>query len=258
MTDTDKHWVRLGLIDPYLNTVKTLDPYKLDPNLAHEANPYFASGEHYVGDLFESIGRLLGQRYRPRTALDFGCSVGRVAIPLARRCEAVIGLDVSPDALTEAARNATGFGLSNLTWSPSDDELSNAPDRIDLFHSYNVLQHLPVQRGLRIVRHALGRLQTGGVIAVHFPYADRGSRLRRAINWAQARVPGVHSLANLARRRPHDYPHMMMTSYDLTSFLALLNENDCKSAYCKFVDQGRYPGAIVIARVGVAFEDASA
>jgi hypothetical protein len=90
------------------------------------------------------------------------------------------------------------------------------------------------------------------VIAVHFPYADRGAALRRAINWAQGCVPGVHRLANLARGRPHDYPHMMMNAYDLTPFLALLNENGCESAYCKFVDQGRYPGAIVIARVGDA------
>jgi SAM-dependent methyltransferase len=236
-------------MDPYLQTVTTLDPYKLDPRVAEGSAPYFASGDRYVADLFQAIERVTGPGFVPGAAVDFGCSVGRVAIPLARRCRTVIGLDVSQEALAEAGRNAERFGASNTRWLPSDDDLTSMPDGVDLFHSYNVLQHLAVARGMEIIGRALGKLARGGVLAIHVPTADLASRLRRAINWAQARVPGVNRLANLARGRAADYPQMLMNAYDLRAVLSLLAGRGCDGAYCKLVDQGRYPGAIVIARV---------
>jgi SAM-dependent methyltransferase len=250
--NSDKHWVRLGREDPYLSTVRTLDPYKLEPDLPPGADRYFVSGERYVSDLFATMARHLDAGFAPQVAVDFGCSVGRVALPLARRCPSVIGLDVSKDALAEAARNAARFAVSNVSWLLSDDQLSQIPSGMDLFHSYNVLQHLSVPRGLRIIRRALALLAPGGVLAVHVPYADRASLLRRATNWAQARVPAVHRLANVLRGRPHDYPHMLMNAYDLTTLLSILREYRCEDAHFKFVDQRRYPGALVIARVPAA------
>jgi trans-aconitate methyltransferase len=246
MVDSDKHWARLGRTDPYLSTVKTLDPYKLDPTLGRDIDAYFESGERYLSDLFEAIRLHIAPDFKPRLAVDFGCSVGRVAIPLARRCQSVIGLDVSTDALAEAQRNATRRGTTNARWLPSDDDLSRVTDPVDLFHSYNVLQHMPVARGLYVVRQALARLAPGGVMAVHVPYNDRASQLRRAINWTQANVPGIHWLANLARHRPLRYPHMLMNPYSLTDLLSLMRDRGCGDAYCKFIDQGRYPGAILI------------
>jgi SAM-dependent methyltransferase len=249
MADSDKAWIQLGKTDPYLQTVQTLDPYKLDPGLPQDGERYFASGESYVADLFDTIERHVAPAFVVRGAVDFGCSVGRIAIPLAKHCEWVIGLDVSHDVLAEAERNAERFGVSNARWLESDDGLTALTEPVDLFHSYNVFQHLPVGRGMAIVRRALGRLARGGIIAVHVPYRDRASRTRRAINWAQAHVPGIHPLANVVRGRPRDYPHMLMNQYDLATLFSVLSEYGCGGAHCKFVDQGRYPGAIVIARL---------
>jgi SAM-dependent methyltransferase len=250
MIDSDKHWIRLGQMDPYLKTVKTLDPYKLDRALlaSNVVEPYFESGERYLSDLFDAIERHVMSGFQPTIGVDFGCSVGRIAIPLARRCQAVLGVDISADALAEAGRNAARLGVTNARWLSSDDDLTQVPAPIDLFHSYNVLQHMPVRRGLQIIRVALSRLGPGGVFAVHVPYADRASVLRRAINWTQAYVPGVHGLANIARGRPRDYPHMLMNAYDLAEIFSLLEGHGCVAAHCKLIDQGRYPGAIVIAR----------
>jgi SAM-dependent methyltransferase len=249
--NSDKQWIRLGRTDPYLQTVRTLDPYKLDPDLPRDGKSlYFASGERYVADLFDSIGRYVRPGFKSRLAVDFGCSVGRVAIPLARRCDAVIGLDVSIDALDEARRNATRFDAPNVSWLPSDDGLSSVSGAPDLFHSYNVLQHLEVRRGLRIVRKALAMLAPGGVFAIHVPYADRASRLRRAINWTQAHLSGVNMLANVARGRAYDYPHMLMNPYDLAALFTCVAEIGAPGVHCKFVDQGRYPGVLLLGRTG--------
>lgn len=246
--DSDRSWIRLGRTDPYLQTVRTLDPYKLDPRHEGEEEPYFASGTRYVADLFAWFDRCSGPGFRPRHAVDFGCSVGRVAIPLAKRCEEVIGLDVSAEALLEASRNADRFAVQNVRWLASDDELSRVTQPVDLFHSYNVLQHLPVPRGRHVFARALSLLAPGGVIAVHVPYADRGSRARRAVNWAQAHVPGIHALANVARGRPATYPHMQMNPYDPSSLFRLMAESGFEGSHCKFIDQGRYPGVIVMGK----------
>jgi 2-polyprenyl-3-methyl-5-hydroxy-6-metoxy-1,4-benzoquinol methylase len=250
MFDSDKHWRQLGRIDPYLRTVRTLDPYKLDSNSPPvEGERYFASGERYVSHLFDAIERHVTPGFRPTTAVDFGCSVGRLAIPLARRCQSVIGLDVSKDALVEAEANAARQSVTNVRWLTSDDDLSSVTEPVELFHSYNVLQHLSVARGMSIVRRALQLLARGGVIAVHVPYADRASRLRRAINWAQVHIPGVNLLANIARGRSYDYPQMLMNAYDLGTLLDLVRERGCTAVHCMLVDQERYPGAVVIARL---------
>jgi 2-polyprenyl-3-methyl-5-hydroxy-6-metoxy-1,4-benzoquinol methylase len=250
---SDRHWIRFGRFDPYLRTVQTLDPYKLDPALEGEGiDRYFESGERYAADLFETIERHVVSGFRPGAAVDFGCSVGRVAIPLAKYCRSISGLDVSREALDEAAKNAARRGVTNARWLASDDELSRLVEPIDLFHSYNVLQHLSVKRGLRIVRRALGLLSPGGVLAVHFPYADRAPALRRAMNWVPAHIPGAYRLANVARGRPHDYPYMLMNRYDLAAMVSLVGERRCESIHCKLIDQGRYPGVLFIARVPTA------
>jgi SAM-dependent methyltransferase len=247
--DSDKQWARLGRQDPYLQTVQTLDPYKLDPGVQRDGDPYFASGERYVSDLFATIEQHVAPGFRAKGAVDFGCSVGRVALPLARRAEWLVGLDVSPDALREAERNAQRLGVTNARWLPSDDRLSRVDRPVDLFHSYNVLQHMPVRRGLMVCRRALELLAPGGVLAIHVPVADRQGRLRRALNWGQAHIPGVHALANVARKRPWNYPHMLMCIYDVASLVELAHARGCEGVYCRHVDQGRYPGVILFARV---------
>jgi 2-polyprenyl-3-methyl-5-hydroxy-6-metoxy-1,4-benzoquinol methylase len=249
MVDSDKHWIRFGQFDPYLKTVKTLDPYKLDPSLPPTSEFYFESGDRYLTDLFGEVGRCMVPGFRPKRAVDFGCSVGRIAVPLAARCESMIGVDISPEALAEAEKNAANFRVTNAQWVLSDDDLSRIDGPIDLFHSYNVLQHLPVSRGLAIIRRALALLNPAGVIAVHVPYADLASGARRAINWAQAHVPGVGQLANVVRGRPRDYPHMLMNPYDLGAILSILRDRGCERVHCRFIDQQRYPGTIVIAQV---------
>ena len=59
----------------------------------------------------DEITRHVDPTFAPSRTLDFGCGVGRVAIPLARRFEHVVGLDVSPGMLTRAAEAAQRQGV---------------------------------------------------------------------------------------------------------------------------------------------------
>lgn len=59
-----------------------------------------------------------------RTALDIGCGIGNLAIPLARRLRKVYALDFSPEMLRRLAVNARDDGVRNikrlpLSWADS-------------------------------------------------------------------------------------------------------------------------------------------
>lgn len=73
MVNSDKHWAELGRQDPYLGTVKTLDPYKLDPTLTQDMDGYFESGNRYLTDLWAAIRQHVTPDFNPRLAVDFGC-----------------------------------------------------------------------------------------------------------------------------------------------------------------------------------------
>lgn len=53
--------------------------------------------------------------------LDLGCGTGQLAIPLAQRTRAVIGLDPEPDMLAHAIANAEELKLGNVTWMLGTD-----------------------------------------------------------------------------------------------------------------------------------------
>jgi cyclopropane fatty-acyl-phospholipid synthase-like methyltransferase len=93
--------------------------------------------------------------------------MGRMALPLAARCEHVYGLDVSPVQLREADRHARERGVSNVEWMDSR-RLAELAGAYDLVISYWVFQHIPSREGERIFAQILKGLRHGGVGAVHF------------------------------------------------------------------------------------------
>jgi len=49
-------------------------------------------------------------------AVDLGCGTGQLAVPLASRAGAVLGVDPEPDMLAWARRFAAGQGVANASW----------------------------------------------------------------------------------------------------------------------------------------------
>ena len=86
-----------------------------------------AAGEsvHGEADLVEALLRETGGT----RVLDAGCGTGRVAIELAARGFAVVGVDADPAMLSEARAKAPGLPGSRPTWPRSTRcrEPSTAP-----------------------------------------------------------------------------------------------------------------------------------
>lgn len=219
MADSDDNWRLWGERDPYYGVLT--DPRFRRDSIAAHRETFFADGKAFVDHWLAEFERCFGPLPRGR-ALDFGCGVGRLTIPLSDHFESVVGLDISEGMLEEARRNSAG---RNIAYLPSDDTLSQVEGAFDFVNSVIVLQHIPVARGMAILARLLARVRSGGACCVqvstrrnHGWWDELRYRIRHA-------VPGGQPLMNLLERRSVDAPVMQMNEYALDDVLALLRSH---------------------------------
>ena len=238
---TDRAWKSFGKTDPYFG-VLVEERFRSTQLTDQSLSDFFLSGEQYVEAMTERIGRRFNRPTRFRRALDFGCGVGRLLMPLARLSDEAVGVDVSPGMLAEAADNCRRRGLDNVALAASDDRLAAVQGTFDLVHTYIVLQHIPVRRGMRVIAALLDRLDPGGVGVLHMTYAKAHWKWR-AIGLVKKYVPLAHRLTNLRRGRPWSAPRMQMNDYDLNRVLGLLQRAGVHDVDVQFTDHGGFWGA---------------
>jgi SAM-dependent methyltransferase len=214
---------------------------------------FFASGARDVETTLRAIRRWIDPSFHPRLAVDYGCGVGRLTIPLAGSCEHVIGLDIAPRMLAEAAANCAAAGVTNVSFAtPADFFAAAGPcagvDRVDFVHSFIVLQHVPVAAGEAILASLLERLRSGGVGALHFTYAREAPVWRKVVNRLRGVVPGVNAAVNLAQGRAASEPRMPMYNYDLGRLVDRLAGHGCHEIHLLPTDHGGHHGAMLIFR----------
>lgn len=238
---TDDTWKHYGAVDPYYG-VLTQERFKgnsLDP----EARAlFFESGVAYVDHLLGIIREQLDASFRPNRTLDFGCGVGRLALPLARASGEVVGVDISPAMLDEARKNAAEHGLDNATFVEADDTLSRLDGTFDFVHSFIVFQHIPRQRGEQLLRRMIELLPEGGVGALQFTYANSSNTPwgRRTLTRAYERVPWLWALRNVVKRQSVRSPLMQMNLYDVNHLLRILHEAGCHKVHLRFTEASHF------------------
>lgn len=223
---SDRAWIELGDKDPYFG-VLTDRKFRADEIEANRED-FFESGGNYVSETLALIDRHCGPVDYGR-ALDFGCGVGRLTLPLARRFREAVGIDVSPGMIREAVANAAAAEVGNAVFQLTDDELGGVEGQFNFINTYIVLQHIPVRRGLAIIERLAGLLAPGGVASLHFTVDRQQGRVRDALYWAQTRLPVVHKAANLLRRRRIGEPLMQMNEYPLPTVLELLHRHGIRA-----------------------------
>lgn len=127
---------------------------------AHSDEEFRASGEK---DLVEAI--LDGISLWPEAkALEIGCGVGRLLVPLSDRIAAAHGVDISEVMVAKSRDYCTG--RSNLTIRRTDGMLKEFGDEsIDFVFSFIVFQHVPFREAIETyVREAARVLVPGGVL----------------------------------------------------------------------------------------------
>lgn len=211
------------------------------------------SGVRDVAETVDDIRRWLDPDFRPARAVDFGCGVGRLTLPLSRVCDHVIGIDISDTMLVEARRNSADANVQNVSFVTSDEYFRRpvqADEPLDFIHAFIVFQHIPPRAGMWLADALVQRLGPGGIGALHFTYARRASRLRQTVNRFRRYVPGVNQLANVVQHRPVFEPFIPMNNYDMGSLYTLLANRGCGEVHARLTDHGGHLGAMLIFRKG--------
>src|SRR5262249_39031000 len=168
--DTDHDWELFGQLDPYWAVVAA-DCFRKENVNEQTLREFFDWGERHIAWVLETVHSYLDSRFAPRSALDFGCGVGRLLLPLARRCQSAVGVDVADSMLQRVQAHCADAGLTNVTLVKSDDDLSAVTGPFDLVNSHIVLQHIPCPRGYQLFRRLVELIWDGDVRVLHVTYS---------------------------------------------------------------------------------------
>jgi SAM-dependent methyltransferase len=247
---TDADWEHFGATEPYWSVLAD-DKFKLAQLTPEAIGKFYDSGEQNVTWILGKVRAHIEREFEPRSGLDFGCGVGRLAIPLARRCPKVVGVDVSPSMLAKAKARCETCGIANLSLVQGDDALTGLEGPFDLITSYIVLQHIPIFRGERLVARMIELLGDRGVGALHLTYSkaaydpkwahklgirDHWRELRRAL-WRKMTRGGA-SAEEDRRRGTEAAPLMQMNEYPLNRIFHLLQTSGVRRLHVEFTDHG--------------------
>jgi SAM-dependent methyltransferase len=242
--NAERHWQKWGKENPYFGVWSY--PKFLNANLTEQSREeFFQSGERHVDHVYHVIQTKLRNDFQPRRVLDFGCGVGRVLIPFARRAETVVGIDVSQGMLEEAAHNCQERGLEGVRLLHADELDRLDPNSFDLVHSYIVFQHIPIQKGERLLRKLISLIAIGGIGVIHLTYSDVRSAIRRGVFAVRVRSNLMHGLFNLAQGRSYSWPLMLMNRYSMNRVFDILMDSHCASMHVQFEDHGGIRGAVL-------------
>lgn len=120
--------------------------------------------------------------HRPRSVLDGGCGTGRLAIELARRGIAVLGVDADPDMIAAARAKAPG-----LEWVRTDLADLDRPERFDVVAlAGNVVPYVAPERRSAAVAACARHLAPGGRLIAGFQLQDGWPTLAEYDGWCAA------------------------------------------------------------------------
>jgi 2-polyprenyl-3-methyl-5-hydroxy-6-metoxy-1,4-benzoquinol methylase len=226
--DSNQQWERFGREDPYFG-VCTDAQFRREVLGKGARARFFASGKRQMDELLADAESVIDADLVLERVLEYGCGVGRLLIPLARRAERVIGVDVSPSMLAEARRNCEEFGMRNVNLISTDD-LGSIEKKFDFIYSIAVLQHVPRRTGEQIISKLVGLLRPDGVGAINVVLGAKKQLL-----WFNGimRRPLAHNVLNIVRGRAWSYPYMQMNVYDLNQVVLILRNHGIRDVRVK-------------------------
>ncbi len=238
--NTDQAWREWGRRDPYYGVLSD-QRFRRD-NLADNIASFHESGIVHWAMIRANLERLYSVQ-APGTVVDFGCGVGRILQAIAKEASCAIGIDVSEDMLAEARRNCP-----NAILIASDDTLSRLAGPVDLVHSFIVLQHIPVPRGMNFMRILLDKLAPGGTSAFHITLRRPQRIVNRIVYFMKHRLPGMRVVFNLLQGKKINEPVMQMNEYDLPAVLNMFTSAQMGDIVLLPVDAGGTHGVLIFAR----------
>lgn len=197
-----KQWNQLGRTDA-LWAILTHPDKK---NGGWDESEFFATGRGEIAELMARASAL-GLPAARRSALDFGCGVGRVTQALAEQFDEVTGVDIAPAMIERALRYNRHGGRCRYLLNTHDHLPAFPAASFDLVYSRITLQHLPRRHTRGYLREFLRILRPQGLLVFQLPDRYRNWRFRvsRGLYCLAARRllrrPDVMEMHGMARER---------------------------------------------------------
>ena len=151
-------WERLAREDPYT--------FRLTGLPRNDPCAFWQSGERIVQD--ELLPLIVSRAIPLVLALEIGCGIGRIALPLARHFHQVVGVDIAQSMVTRAITLARDNSILNLNYfsiSGPEELLRLAGSyagKCSLIYSLLVFQHIPqfsmIAGYLHVIRFLLSEI----------------------------------------------------------------------------------------------------
>ena len=236
--NTDADWKMIGDEEPYFG-VLTHDRFRMSNITEQDKTEFFLSGSNDIDQYLQTLRSLFGD-FSPRSALDFGCGVGRLTQALADVTQDALGVDVSDGMLVEARRRTR----------PEVEFASALPPKTRTFDwlvSIIVFQHIAPERGYVLLRDLVERLAPKGCITLHFTFYrdERFGETAGARLVSGADAPTIRNPDALLSLAPGA---MVMFDYDLSVVVGLLFQMGVTKLYLDHTDHGGFHGAIIYGR----------
>ncbi len=164
LSDLQRHWDAFGRQDPMWAILT--DPARKGRRWTPDA--FFATGVAEI-EAHMAEAAALGLPVQRRSALDFGCGLGRLTQALAAHADQVLGLDVAPSMVEQAcAFNRHGARVDYRVQAAPP--LGAIADRsIDLVYTGRVLQHIAPEYARRYISELARVLAPGGFLSFDVP-----------------------------------------------------------------------------------------
>ena len=229
MSTSDRRWEAFAAREPHFAVLTA--PRFLQANLTPEhEREFFLSGETTVAWMLAVIDAGLAPGFAPMTILEYGCGIGRLALPLAMRPGSVTAVDRSPAMLARARLEADRRELRHLAFETPERVLSS-DRRFDLVVCYHVLQRMPRRDAMALLTRLCGLIAPGGVGVFQWPYRAADSRAVAASRWARQHVPGLNTVANRIRGKDGDAPFIPTNLLPLAPTLAAFDAPEFRATH---------------------------
>ncbi len=130
---------------------------------------FFRTGEEYAVKTLSVLEDMHFNIDYSGTVLDFGCGVGRLTAPLARRFKKAVGVDVSSEMIARAQQYHADLKNCGFVHNTANDLKIFEDNSFSMVFSIITLQHINKESALKYIKEFIRITAPGGLIHFQVP-----------------------------------------------------------------------------------------
>jgi ubiquinone/menaquinone biosynthesis C-methylase UbiE len=162
------HWESLAKSDPLWAILSVPDK----KGNKWDINEFLVTGKQEIDSVIDYIDRAFNFKER-KNALDFGCGIGRLTLPLANYFDQVVGIDISDTMISLAEELVGRHGVNlkgKIEYTVNKNNFIPFEDKtFDFIYSSIVLQHMRKNIALLYISEFVRVLSKGGFAVFQAP-----------------------------------------------------------------------------------------